>query len=124
MANMLQSGVAWLRDQLEAHAGVTFVYRIGNLASAPLTGTLGQSLHRVGETASTAVVRTDRDLLTDPAKLILGGQVQTPARGHRVEITIAGKLQVFEVQPPFDGEPVSRMEPTGQLMRIHMAKVK
>ncbi len=124
MANLLKTGVAWLRDQLAEHAGVTFTYRIGNLASAPLTGTLGQSLHRVGETASISVVRTDRDLLTDPAKLILGGQVQTPARGHRVEITIGGKLQVFEVQPPADGEPVYRMEPTGQLMRIHLAKVK
>lgn len=120
MADLLRTGVGWLKDQLQAHASRTVVYRRG-VNSVSLSATVGQSILKVpDESGGMRIVRTERDYIIAAEDLILSGSVTLPVAGDLIDDATDGK--VFEVTPIM-GEPVHQSGPQRLLLRVHTKEV-
>jgi hypothetical protein len=115
MANQLQAGAAWLRDQLNAYASLPVTYRRGATAIA-LNATPGSSLLRVTDNqGETRTVRTDRDFVIRTGDLPF-----TPTDGDCIDAAIDGvTTERFEVTPVLS-EPAWRYtDETKTQLRVH-----
>lgn len=125
MADLIQTGMDWLGDQLRANVAQTVTYSRGP-RSVSLSATLGSTAFRIGDPlGGTRIERTDRDFLIAVADLILGGLTVLPERGDEVRVTRAdgATVDVYEVLAP-GGEPVFRWSDSHRTtIRIHTKHV-
>lgn len=124
MANdLLQSGLSWLGDQLQAHAARQVVYR-RNVTSVSLPATVGQTLLKLTDQyGAVRMVWTDCDFLVRASLLTAGGISLPPQRGDQVIDTVDGAAWVYEVSAPA-GEPHWKPQDGNRdLIRLHAKKV-
>ncbi len=119
MANRIEKAVARAATVAKKQAGVDIVYRIGNASATFKAAKAGVRFLVEG-----VISAVDQDWLIEPADLEIGGRVQTPAPGHRLDVTEAGVKSTYEVLEVGNGEPCFRVDQTGQLMRVHTKKVQ
>jgi hypothetical protein len=119
MADLLETGQAWLADKLQEHAARSVVYHRGAQNVAVLA-TIGRTLLRLDDgDGGVRMAWTDRDFLIPAANLVLNGITVTPETGDRITETVGLNTSTFEVMA-YGGEPPWRYsDPFGKLLRIH-----
>jgi hypothetical protein len=124
MTDMLADGVAWLNEQLKAHAShlITVVRGTERLE---LSATVGQTEFEVDDAMGVRLEVSDRDFVVDAAEYVFGGVVTEPARGDCIEDLSGpnGEMETYEVMGPGNERPF-RYDASQQRLRIHTKKVK
>jgi hypothetical protein len=119
MPDLLESGQAWLADQLKKHVSRQVVYQRGAQQVA-LQATIGRTLLKLDDGYGGVRMQwTDRDFLIQTADLVLGAVAVNPEPGDRIREMVGANTSVFEVMA-YGGEPPWRYsDPFGKLLRIH-----
>jgi len=119
MADLLETGSAWLHGQRKQHMVRTVTYRRGS-ASVEVRATVGQTVFRLVEDYGAQVRVVRRDYLVAAGDLVLNGQQALPEAGDRIEETDGDKVLIYEVMGPGGGEPDWRYsDPYRRTLRIH-----
>lgn len=123
MGDLLDDGLAWLAEQLKAHASRTVVYRRGT-DEVTVQALVGRTLLKLDDGyGGVRMEWTDRDFVIAADDLVLGGEKTLPQRGDQVRETVDGKALVYEVLAP-GSEPEWRWsDPHRRLLRIHTKQV-
>ena len=119
MADLLQTGQAWLADQLKEHASRLVLYQ-RDAAQVGVQATIGRTMLKLDDGyGGVRMEWTDRDYLIQAADLVLASTQITPERGDRVLDTVGLITSIYEVMA-YAGEPPWRFsDPFGKLLRIH-----
>jgi len=119
MADLLETGQAWLANQLQEFASRSVVYHRGANNVAVLA-TIGRTLLKLDDGyGGVRMEWTDRDFLIPSAHLVILGVTVTPEPGDRITETVGLNTSTFEVMA-CGGEPSWRYsDPFGKLLRIH-----
>lgn len=117
MANLLQTGQAWLAGKLKAHAATSVVYDRGGQTVA-LEATFGRTdAERVDENG--IGIRAEiTDFIITAADLVIGGATTLPKRGDLIRHTAGGVEKTYEVMTVGDGH-YRPSDPFGTMLRIH-----
>ncbi len=123
MGDLLDDGLAWLAEKLQAHASRPVVYRRG-ADEVTVQAIVGRTLLKLSDGyGGVRMEWTDRDFLIAAEDLILAGQKTLPQRGDQIRETTGGKTLVYEVLAPA-GEPEWRWsDPHRRLLRIHTKQI-
>lgn len=122
--SMVSNGLAWLKQQLTAHAGQAVVYRAGSVEIDIDDAVLGASEYDAEDAAGVTVRVEVVDWLIDPDQLEIDDEPFNPQPGHRIEQTIAGTLRRFEVQNLGRDQGCWRWSgPSRNLYRIHTREI-
>jgi len=123
MGDLLDDGLAWLAEQLKAHASRTVVYRRGT-SEVTVQALVGRTLLKLDDGyGGVRMEWTDRDFVIAADDLVLGGEKTLPQRGDQVRETVDGQALVYEVLAP-GSEPEWRWsDPHRRLLRIHTKQV-
>lgn len=117
--DILALGVAWLRDQMQAHASQTVTYSRG-LDSVTLCATFGRKLFKLDDgEGGIRMEWTDRDFLIPVASLVLAGNPILPQRGDLIRETVGEWVEVYEVLAPGGEAPWTYSDPYHTVYRIH-----
>lgn len=110
--------MAWLAEQLRAHASETVTYTRG-AESIEVPAVLGRKLLRIADETGIRVEWTDMDFLIGADDLVINGERVEPARGDVVQVADVYDTISFEVRP-FGDEPAWRWaDPHKSMYRIH-----
>ena len=121
MGDLLHSGLAWLADQLHAHASRPITYRRG-VQQVALNATLGRKDFEADTHEGRLYIRAN-DFLVRAADLVLGGQLALPERGDQIDVNFDGATATFEVLGQDGIPPWEFSDPHQQVLRIHTKKV-
>lgn len=122
MANLFESGAAWLAGQLKTHAAVDVIY-VRGIESVPVKATIGKTEFEVDDGSGVILRIQSRDYLIHAADLQLGGSASLPLAGDRIRETQGSQTFVYEVTAP-GNEPHYRFsDPFRTLLRIHTKHV-
>ena len=121
MGDLLHSGLAWLADQLHAHASRPITYRRG-VQQVALNATLGRKDFEADTHEGRLYIRAN-DFLVRAADLMLGGQLTLPERGDQIDVNFDGATATFEVLVQDGIPPWEFSDPHQQVLRIHTKKV-
>jgi hypothetical protein len=121
MGDLLHSGLAWLADQLHAHASRPITYRRG-VQQVALNATLGRKDFEADTHEGRLYIRAN-DVLVRAADLVLGGQLALPERGDQIDVNFDGATATFEVLGQDGIPPWEFSDPHQQVLRIHTKKV-
>ena len=121
---MLRTGSDWLAGQFAEHATETVTYRRGAL-SAQVRLRLGGRRDRVAEVdGGYGWERVEsRDFLIPVEDLVLGGQAAEPAAGDRIEQTIGGAAEKYDVLAPGQEKCWRYSDPWKKTFRVHTKHV-
>lgn len=122
LSDMLQNGLAWLSQQLTAHASRAVIYRRDAL-SAELRATIGRSLYEQDNGEGVITRSQVRDYLIDTSELMNSVIGSLPRRGDQI-IELENNCQyTFEVMS-LAGEPPWRYsDPFRLKLRIHTRQI-
>jgi len=90
VSNLLQTGAAWLGEQLKEVAAVTVAYHRGSSSIAEVTATVSLHEYEVLDTDGIMVLIKSRDYIVHAADLVLSGSTITPRSGDRIVETHDG----------------------------------
>lgn len=122
MSNLLQTGSAWLADQLKTHASADVLYERG-AEQVAVKATIGKTEFELDDGSGVLVRIQSRDYLIQAADLVLGGAPSLPVAGDRIRETQGATTFVYEVNAP-GNEPHYRFsDPFRELLRIHAKHV-
>lgn len=122
MPNLLQTGSAWLADQMKSHGSVDVRYERG-AEQMPVKATVGKTEFELDDGSGLVVRVQSRDYLIQSADLVLGGVPSLPVAGDRIRETQGATTFVYEVNAP-GNEPHYRFsDPFRKLLRIHTKHV-
>ena len=123
MQDLLQSGQAWLADQLNEHVATQVTYRRG-ADEATVRATIGRTLLKLDDGyGGVRMVWTDRDYLIRATELVLGGNPAQPLRGDQIREGIGAQTLVYEVLAPGEEPPWRWADPHRQMFRIHTKQI-
>lgn len=119
MSDMLESGMAFLAQQLKQHASQLVTY-IRGYDQVDVYATFGRKLLKLQDLDFGVRMQwTDMDFLILADDLQFGGEKILPMRGDLVVTQVDGKVKTFEVLP-YDSDPPWRWsDPFQKMMRIH-----
>lgn len=126
MADLLQTGLAWLSGQLRANASQTVTYARG-ASSVTVQAVYGQKLLKLDDgRGGIRMEWVDMDFLIDANDLTFDGGVTwvTPQRGDLIAATVNGEAQTFEVRPYGSDAPWRWSDPHQTMYRIHTKQVQ
>src|SRR6266849_9780825 len=119
MADLLQSGIAWLSGELQAFAAEEVVYQRGNQSIVCLA-TFGKTLLKLDDGAGGVRMEwTDKDFLIPASSLINGGIPDDPRRGDTIVATNDMGMYTYEVIPYMSEPPWRWSDPYRTIYRIH-----
>ena len=118
---MLRTGSDWLAGQFAEHATETVTYRRGAL-SAQVRATIGHTTFEVDRAYGRETVES-RDFLIPVEDLVLGGQAAEPAAGDRIEQTIGGAAEKYDVLAPGQEKCWRYSDPWKKTFRVHTKHV-
>ena len=122
MANLLETGAAWLADQLKSHASTEVVYLRGD-EQVSVQATIGKTEFEIDDGGGAVVRFESRDYLIHAADLILGGSQSLPLVGDHIHEVQGERTFVYEVLSPV-GQPHYRYsDPFRRLLRVHTKHV-
>lgn len=122
MTSLLDTGVAWLADQMAAHTAHTVTYSRGQV-SALIPATHGRTERQTTDEEGTIYTsHTDADFLITVSDLLLGEAPVEPRPGDRIAETVGNVTRVYEVLPR-SGQPCYQLDPTSQLYRVFTKRI-
>ncbi|HMP05787.1 MAG TPA: hypothetical protein PJ982_05515 [Lacipirellulaceae bacterium] len=123
MPDLLQSGQAWLADQLHEHVATEVTYRRG-AEELTVRATIGRTLLKLDDGyGGVRLEWTDRDYLIRAADLALGGSPTQPQRGDQIREAVGAQTLVYEVLAPGDEPPWRWADPHRRMVRIHTKQI-
>lgn len=124
MANLLDTGAAWLAQQREAHLSVLVEYLRPGVGSTELVAMRGRTEADV-ETPDGAV-QTVRsvDWLLSPSALVLESEPTTPLAGDLVRETRAMEVLTYEVTPLGGQAAYRHAGGARETLRVHTRLVR
>ena len=122
MADMLQTGSAWLEGMRHKFASRPVTYCRG-AASVALQATVGRSLVQMLKADGLVETVERRDYLIRACDLVLNGDAGEPQVGDRIRETIGGKVQVYEVIGAGQEKHFRKSDPDGLTLRVHTVHV-
>ena len=121
MADLLNTGLAWLAGRLQNHAARPITYRRG-AESVTVDATLGRKDFEADSQEGRLYVRTN-DFLVPAAALVLGGGAVLPERGDLIDVVFGSETATFEVLAQDGVPPWEYTDPHQTLLRIHTKRV-
>lgn len=119
MADLLADGLAWLDDQLQAHAAQTITYR-RTVESVELTVMFDErTLRIVDRQGNSKVERPDFTCSFAAEDLDFGFGQTEPAHGDLMDVTYGDTIKRFRVMPLNNG-----LEPGWQYLDPHQIRVQ
>lgn len=118
MTDVMQAGLAWLRQQRKAHMSRAITYRRG-AASITITATPGRSTFEVDDRAGGFVQVRTHDELFDAADFYLDGKQAEPLRGDQIEVRHGDTVTTYEVSAPGGNQPWQWADPYQTVYRVH-----
>lgn len=117
--DLLARGMAWLTDQLQAHASQPVIYQRGSTRIA-VCASLGESMLKLSdEMGAVRIEWTDQDFMIPKASLVLSGAGALPRRGDKISINDGTSVRTYEVAP-YGKEPAWKWcDPFHKMIRIH-----
>lgn len=94
MANLLADGLAWLTQQMEAHASTAVTYRRGP-DSVTWHATIGRLLLRVSDARGVSVRLTDRDFIGPADEL---ADFVPPREGDTIDVVMGEVTKRFTLK--------------------------
>jgi hypothetical protein len=122
MADLLQTGAAWLAGQLKAHASQAVTYRRGGF-DVSLQATLGRTAFQQTDEHGQITTFHSHDFLVSAADLVIYSKQSLPEPGDQVLQTVGSEVLTFEVLPMPDGEHYRFCDPFRQQLRIHTKQI-
>lgn len=122
MPNLLQTGSAWLADQLKTHGSVDVLYERG-AEQVAVKVTIGKTEFELDDGSGVVVRIQSRDFLIQAADLVLGGVPSLPVAGDRIRETQGATTFVYEVMAPGNEPHYRYSDPFRRLLRIHTKHV-
>lgn len=123
MTDLLQTGAAFLANQLARHAAQQVVYQRGT-DSVTLPATLGRTEYEQADESGFVTRFESRDYLVRAGGLVLAGTPILPEPGDRILETVGGQTFVYEVAALPSGAHFKFSDPYRQLLRIHTKQVQ
>lgn len=120
MADLLQTGSAWLRSQRRDHLSHAVTYSRGAVTASVLA-TVGQTMHETVDSYGIMHEEATRDYLIDVDDLAAFGE---PRRGDRITEELNGNHEVFEVLAPGSEPHFRYSDPDREVFRIHTKHVE
>jgi hypothetical protein len=118
MANLFETGAAFLADQLKEHGSQTVTYTRG-ADSVEVQAVVGRKDVLV-ETSAGALERHEQwDFLVAGTDLVLADNVTLPERGDRIKLPRANHTDLFEVMPLAGEDHWRWSDGFERLLRIH-----
>jgi len=122
--DMMENGMAWLRDQLQAYVSQPIIYQRGNHKIA-ICATFGHKLLKLDDGfGGTRIQWTDRDFLIPTASLVFSGNRVLPQRGDLITVNRGGVSLTYEVAPIAGEPPWQWSDPFHKMLRIHGTHVE
>ena len=119
MTNLLDTGVAWLSEQLQTHASRTINYVRGASTITAIAATRGRTEYEsTDDEGNVTTSHTDLDWLVDAALLVLDGSAIEPRSGDRIVEVVGAVTHIYEVLP-LAGLQCFSLDATGTMYRIH-----
>lgn len=116
---MLQTGSAWLADQMIEHCSGLITYEQAG-QQVTLSAVFGRTMLKLAdEVTGFRIVWTDRDFIVRAADLVLNGVAVLPARGDRIAEVSNGVAWTFDVLAPGDEPHWRWSDPERTMLRIH-----
>lgn len=98
MPNVLATGSAWLTTMLHDHASDTVTYRRGQ-QSIEVSAVIGGSPETQVDANGLITQIRNRDFLVKKVALNFGSGPVAPQAGDRIEMTVGGSTETWQVQP-------------------------
>ncbi len=121
MGDLLNSGLAWLTGQLQAHAARPITYRRA-AQTVIVNATLGRRDFEADSTEGRLYIRAN-DFLVRTTDLVLGGQAILPERGDQIDVDFSGQVATFEVLAQDGIPPWEYSDPHQLMLRIHTKRI-
>ena len=123
MADLLSTGLAWLRSQRHTHMTTSIVYARAS-DDVELNATMGRTYYQRADEEGFIRQVEARDFLIRREDLVINGLAVTPEDGDRITVTINGESRVYEVMSP-PGEPSHRFSDIyNRTLRVHTKHVE
>jgi hypothetical protein len=122
LGNLLETGAAWLADQLKANASTEVIY-FRDVEQVPIQATIGKTEFEIDDGSGIVERFQSRDYLIQAADLVLGGSETLPEPGDRIQETQGAQNFAYEVMAPGDQPCWRYSDPFRKLLRIHTKHV-
>lgn len=122
MADLLDTGSAWLDDQRTAHMTRPVVYERG-ADTVEVPATIGRTIFEQVDRMGIVQKLESRDFLVLRTDLVLSGVETTPRAGDRVRDPDGADTQLYEVMAPGGEPPFRYSDPYRRTLRIHTKHV-
>ena len=122
MGDLLDTGLAWLGDQLHTHASRPVTYRRGD-QQVVVNATLGRKDFEADSQDGGRLYFRSNDFLIRTTDLVLGGVPVLPERADQIDVDFDGTTATFEVLAQDGIPPWEFSDPFQQILRIHTKKV-
>lgn len=122
MTDLLQTGAAFLTNELAKYAARQVTYQRGT-DSVTLSATLGRTEYEQADESGLVMLFQSRDYLVRTADLILSSVAIMPEPGDRIVETVAGQDFVYEVAPLPSGAHYKFCDSYRLMLRIHTKQV-
>jgi hypothetical protein len=123
MADILETGMTWLRDQLKTHRAKSVTYKRG-AQSVVVSATIGRTLVDTEDDNGLTIRAQVRDYLIQAADLVLAGQPVLPLRGDQIIEVDGATTYTHEVLPLGPAEEMYRWsDEYHKLLRIHTKQI-
>lgn len=123
--DVMERGMAWLTDQLQAHVAQPIIYARGNEV-IEFCATFGRKLFQLQDIDGGIRMQwSDRDFIFPATSLDFGGGPVLPRRGDTVTVDLGdGTGIVYEVAAPGGEQPYRWSDPFKKSLRVHAKQVE
>lgn len=122
MADLLDSGLSWLRGKRHAQMTREIVYQRGAIR-IEINATVGRTPFEQEDSQGRVIQIEARDYLIRSEDLVIAGKQVEPARGDKVHDTIGTKVHTFEVLPSGTVPAFSYSDAYRRTIRVHTKHV-
>jgi hypothetical protein len=122
VADLLETGLAWLGDQLKQHASRSVTYVRGT-DSVVVQATPGKTEFEQADAHGLKTISETRDYLIQVADLVVAGVQILPERGDQIRDTYGETVHVFEATPVGSEPPFRFADPYRTVLRIHVREI-
>ncbi len=118
MPNLMESGAAWLADQLFTHAASPIVYARGG-DSVSITAVRAQTIAELNTEFGMNIDVRISDFIIQESDLVLLATKVKPERGDTITIVIDDETIVYTVLPEFGDDAYRESDRFGNTYRVH-----
>jgi hypothetical protein len=123
LADLLQTASIWLDGVRHSHLVQSVTYVRPSVGQVIVNATLGATVYEIDDSQGIGIKTESRDFILRADDLVLAGQKELPEAGDRIEVTLNGVKQTYEVMP-LGGEPSRDSDRYKEVLRVHSKQIK